>query len=586
MTESTLPRFCQAMKDLGLIPQSYPTLGFRYETTVQTKNFSLLIHEPDEYFLYPPKVSILEKPALSGIKQTHIMEGDNLCYVDEQVYYFEREAPEKAAKDIIGYINKTLERMLSKTLSHEDFNKEFDAYWKPNIHAYNIANTLPKCMEVYSRNSVLGSEQTEEYVIHDGHESASFMSWREKRGYLERRGDYIENVIYMQLHKEPVPKTFYQHNAWPISTWQGFLVWSQSQGNDFIASLLQKLAKITLHTSDVTFIFSYENAHEITHYFGMSVKFNSSIRAIAKRDARARASATKLKRKGRKLMDIISMFSSQRTKSVKRVKVENTTCNFISGRNTLNKTCKDMVIAIVGCGTLGGHIAQTLVKLGGGAGESGKLILCDYDTLKSENLGRHVLDERYLGERKNESLANYLQASTYWEIQCEYLSVVNLTQADRLLKRCDIIIDAVGNIPLSKMISSRFHQSSQTRTQKLLHSWIEARGQATRCLLDEKQHGCINCLRIDGIERFPIFKRGQQLEGELIVPISCGQSFTPYAESVSMAGAALAINTLLDSLNKAKAPSFRQYNVSNKVPELKWQHLSKLKSCKNCGHAN
>ena len=71
MTINTLARFCQAMKDIGVEPVSTPLLGYRYDVIESGHAFSLLIHEPDEAFLQAPKVTILSKPKIEGVKQTH-----------------------------------------------------------------------------------------------------------------------------------------------------------------------------------------------------------------------------------------------------------------------------------------------------------------------------------------------------------------------------------------------------------------------------------------------------------------------------------------------------------------------------------
>lgn len=582
MATDLIARFCQAMKDMGVEPVSTPALGYRYEMTESGHAFSLLIHEPDEAFLHAPKVTILSKPKIEGIKQTHVVEGNALCYVDDNAYYFDAEQPEKAASDIIGFINLTIKRMVSPELSREDFNNEFDAYWRPDRYTYLIGNKKPRCLAKYKRCSPITQRETLETLIHEGEDSSTFTAWAKKRGYIKNDQEAAENVVTLTLKNAPIQADTVNQLSWPISSWQGFLSWCQTQGNSFVAALLEKVAKIALRTHEITILLSYNNASGLMHHFAVRVVFKRDIREVAKRDRRARDSAKKLRQKGRKLKDILAMFSAQQAKSFERVGILNASTQFVIGRNTLQQDLAGLKIAVVGCGTLGGFVANTLVKLGAGTGEGGELIFSDGDRLKPENLGRHVLDSTYVGEMKSSALRHFVQNSVFWPLKCEVWPPLDPTYSNRLLAHCDIIIDAVGNIPLSKMLSSKYRLSTVSKDKRIVHGWIDADGTAVRCLLDDKTGGCIHCLRIDGKERFPVFKNETANDIQNAPAMSCGQSFTPYAASVSLAGASLLVNTLLDNLRNQSAPRLRQYKVDSSVPDLKWQNVKPMKSCNVC----
>lgn len=55
-----------------------------------------------------------------------------------------------------------------------------------------------------------------------------------------------------------------------------------------------------------------------------------------------------------------------------------------------HKTFADRKIALVGCGTIGGYLADLLVRAGGAMG-SGELVLIDNQKLAPGNIGRHRL---------------------------------------------------------------------------------------------------------------------------------------------------------------------------------------------------
>src|SRR2546428_12923680 len=56
-------------------------------------------------------------------------------------------------------------------------------------------------------------------------------------------------------------------------------------------------------------------------------------------------------------------------------------------------------VAVIGCGSFGSAIAEMLVRAG-----LGQVTLIDPDTMRAENLGRHMLVQRDLGGPKAEAL--------------------------------------------------------------------------------------------------------------------------------------------------------------------------------------
>ncbi|MEE1721090.1 ThiF family adenylyltransferase, partial [Pseudomonas aeruginosa] len=76
-------------------------------------------------------------------------------------------------------------------------------------------------------------------------------------------------------------------------------------------------------------------------------------------------------------------------------------------------------IALVGCGAIGGYLADLLVKSGAGF-LGGSLVLIDDDELSVGNLGRHFLGFEYIGQNKAAALCAELRAK-YPEVQVSFI---------------------------------------------------------------------------------------------------------------------------------------------------------------------
>ena len=101
-------------------------------------------------------------------------------------------------------------------------------------------------------------------------------------------------------------------------------------------------------------------------------------------------------------------------------------------------------IAIVGCGSIGGAVADIAARTG-----LGTLTLIDPDIVSSENIGRHVLTTHDVGQPKVDALASHLKA-----INPEL--VVNLVCggfSGELAPTPDLIISAVDSFQCESLIN-------------------------------------------------------------------------------------------------------------------------------------
>ena len=167
-------------------------------------------------------------------------------------------------------------------------------------------------------------------------------------------------------------------------------------------------------------------------------------------------------------------------------------------------------IVLVGCGTIGSHLAKFLVQSGAGY-DAGTLLLVDNQSLEPGNVGRHYLGTTSIGESKAGALKRDLMR------QFPEASVLPATNdAVSFLPSfggCDLVVDATGEEALSMSINHHFvvRRRDHERTPDVVHVRLFGNGAAAQALLvDGSDFACFKCLKLDhsGDWRFNPLKPG------------------------------------------------------------------------------
>ena len=116
----------------------------------------------------------------------------------------------------------------------------------------------------------------------------------------------------------------------------------------------------------------------------------------------------------------------------------------------LSKSC----VAIVGCGGLGGYIAEELARIG-----VGRLVLIDGDRLEVSNLNRQIMSsELNIGQWKVEAARDRLQ-SVNSEIQVEGIrGWFEEEKGPELFRGVDLVCDALDSLPIRVELERVCHQ--------------------------------------------------------------------------------------------------------------------------------
>lgn len=262
-----------------------------------------------------------------------------------------------------------------------------------------------------------------------------------------------------------------------------------------------------------------------------------------------------------------------------RMRISEVGYTYIHSRNLLSPTLINKRITLVGCGSIGGYLAQGLLRLGAGQGAQGRLTLIDSDYIKADNLGRHYLGLPNLFESKAEALRNELMRQ-FPESTIVYHN--EMVKVNAQLFKTDFLIDATGEEPLSEMLNEH-SLPYRDKSLTILYVWIKGNGECVQSLLvDSEKFGCYRCLLEPNgknyrHERFPVLKKPPELGYR-----GCS-SFTPYAVSAPMHASALAIDLLLDAIKGNPGPRFRTRYVENSDARIiKNQNLTPIKGCPAC----
>lgn len=132
--------------------------------------------------------------------------------------------------------------------------------------------------------------------------------------------------------------------------------------------------------------------------------------------------------------------------------------------NILKQKC----VLVVGCGGLGGHIIDQLVRIG-----IGFIRVVDGDLFEESNLNRQLLsDIAHLGSSKaNAAAAHVARVNPHTVVEAvdEFLTDAN---AASLIAGCDIVMDALDNIPSRRILATACAKAGIPYIYGAISGWV------------------------------------------------------------------------------------------------------------------
>lgn len=481
---------------------------YKGSISVHGKSVDIQLFIPDVQFAKKAKAFLVDRSQIPLETLAHVESEDGICYASGAGLPLDIYQPGQAVLRILAEVERTLE-LSYKGRANQEVIDEYQLYWDADL---GIRIFLPKACDsgIYEACSYFA-------CVNDNPVFLGIGDSKKLRGYTTKPIGAAQ-VWYLSQNIGPasgvkVPKTLAEFETWlgdqPLTP---EMSWSKAE-------------KI-LHQGGILVIAS-PNA-----VVGLELTLPRSILSAVNRGSIRKA----------KMPEIIR--SKKHELHLERYSGTWCSMDNLTSRNYLDSpSVQECSIALIGCGTIGSHLAKMLVQCG--AGINGKLTLFDNQLLSSGNIGRHLLGFTAVGENKASAVKNELER---FHPQINVFAVDDdaLAKWDKL-KKHDLIIDATGEWNIQSALNECFLQDRGDKLNGILHSWVFMNGAAVQSFLNlGDEFACFRCLKpkFDGPWRYPAGDEHDELN---LQPASCGDgSYVPFSVDASTMAASLANRAALD----------------------------------------
>jgi hypothetical protein len=203
---------------------------------------------------------------------------------------------------------------------------------------------------------------------------------------------------------------------------------------------------------------------------------------------------------------------------------------------------KNKKAIIVGCGALGSGVAMQLAKAG-----VGNLVLVDDDILKWDNLARHALGAKFVGQNKAEAMSIEINQQMPTVRATSVASSWQKAVKNGILKinDADVIITTTGDWVTDSMLN--FEARQNLNAAPLVIGWLEDHAVAGHALAIMDVGGCFAC----GTNEFGVFldRLSYWPQSTMMEMPACGGQYQPYGSGYLATTQALVATTAINVIN-------------------------------------
>ena len=568
------------MTDLSSVNKALTEIGFtlvrgslgpRYAGTISFKGRQLPIHVDifDKSLKRLPAIQLLERPPEIPSVCAHINHNGYLCYLRDDQAYLARHNLGGAVLGCLKVAEQLLERLANGD-ALTDFQDEFPVYWGGLPLLVDIpGDTEPGLLtDVALLERPKTSERECLFLI--GRDDAELLNVYSRWGFKLLKPSLKLRVVDSDTPLGAMAST------WPPTTLSDLKTWLLSNKNSAIKGLYEAVKDAFEHKLDkLLLLIRAPNTSccvliDIEHVRRMLPSRNAAtfMRAVFKNSG-------KLDQSGQKVV-------KSRADKAKVTRLEPIPADPRSWltRNMPGSTAglAGKRVLLIGCGAIGGHLADLLAKSGAGF-LGGTLMLSDMDTLSVGNIGRHALGFGDLERKKTTAIKQQLF------YRYPRVNVVEVTDQDVIQARMagiDLVVDSTGNQALSLYLNEL--KLKERFDAAIVFAWVAGAGCGAQAyLLSSDNDACLNCLdySIPGGSSSVMRK-----EYEVTLKNSagsCGDWLVPFSATAAMHAAALATDLAVGWAKGKPNPRFRSitldYEGGKTVKPISPTPNSKCPSC-------
>lgn len=449
-------------------------------------------------------------PHVDGNKLVCTFDTDNIDFFAERTKSLIQQTIEKARGIIADGISGK---------NSQDFENEFLAYWPIGSHPkkiYSILHPEDEITEIQIATIENGINGIRHLVGNNEDDIKSYIKNLHRDATVKK----LQTCLYLPLQQAPIPP-FPENNIEVLSYLKSINPDYEKAVSDFLfANDYQGTIIFSTKVNQKTVLAAWQHISpgekSITKGFRPS-KVNPRV-------LKARLSPQK------KIRCDVERIDSDRLQ--KRIGYD-------------NRELKNKRICIIGCGSLGSHIAMYLSRSG-----IERLTLIDNDCLLPENISRHLCGMNEINQHKAHAVARRIE-NHFPHIRIETRNDVFhqvFIDNPEAIYSSDLIISATANTALERRINKI--QIESLECPPVLYSWIEPYGIASHAVLIIKgKGGCFDCcLNRDNLRYiFSVAEFGENTF--TLQEAGCQTSFTPYSALEADQASSIATRLSLAYLN-------------------------------------
>lgn len=499
------------LKNIGFKETGPGIADYEGPIKVHGKPVDVTLSIPDLRFTSKPKIFLKDRSQIPLELLAHVEAGTGICYASGAGLPIDLYHPGQAILRILEEVRRTLELSYAGRARLEIVD-EYQHYWYPKVGVRTLLPRVSAAKTIKAQMFFAYQQDELKFIC-----LASDLSLRGYEAQFPRMAQlwYVDESIG-PTKAVAAPSTFVELESW----FSGQAALRDRKWDDAFACLAAR---------QLLFI-AAPNA-----LVGVGLEFPKDV-------------ATGISR-GTIRQQKVPALVRARMPTIKIERLGGSWCNIedVTSRNNVDQlTLKNISIALVGCGTIGSHLARMLVQ--SGAGSDARLSIYDTEILSEGNIGRHLLGFADIGKSKATALKAELERF-HPQVRAEAF-VENAIESWAQLTGHDLIIDATGDWNVQSALNELFLHAEPDKPKALLHSWVFMNGAGVQSFLNLRDdHGCFRCLKpiFDQPWRYPAGNDKDELN---LQPASCGDgSFVPFTVDASVMAASLASRAALDWAN-------------------------------------